>query len=282
MASFRALDIDALRALVTVAELGSFTATAARLHLTQSGVSMRIRRLENVEGVRLLVRGSRSVELTPEGAALLPHARRMLELNEEARAALRSRPGTQVVRLGAMEDYATRVLPELLSEFSRIEPGISVEVQIGITGRMLHDPARLHDVLLAMHREGETSEGARLCSGAPVWAAAPSFLAPRKGALPLALYAEGCPFRVWAVEALEAARRPWRLAYASPSQAAVEAAAASGVGMTVARMTTLSPDLRPVLGLPPLPGAEIRLHRRSGMNRPAHVLADFLQRRLTA
>lgn len=276
----RVLDLDALRAFTAVAELGGFTRAAVALNLTQSGVSMRIRRLEQAEDVRLFDRLPGMVRLTPQGAALLPHARRLLRLNETARAALHGAPRAETVRLGAMEDYATRVLPPLLSAFRRAMPEVVVEVETGLTQRMLPQLGRRHDLLLAMHRQGMGSDGRTLRCSRPAWAAAPGFRIP--GTVPLTLYAEGCLFRDWAIAALEAAGRPWRLAYSAGSQAAVEAAVAGGIGCTLVRAATMAPGLRPLRGLPPLPGAEIRLHAAPQLGDGARRLAAFLTERLAA
>jgi DNA-binding transcriptional LysR family regulator len=273
----RVLDLDALRAFVLVAELRSFTRTAARLNLTQSAITMRIRRLEEAEGVVLFARGKRMPELTPGATALLPYAKRLLALNDEARSALH---GARVVRLGAMEDYATRVLPPVLADFAREAPDITVEVHPGLTPRLLQNLGTRHDLVLAMHRGAGQPGGTPLHPTQAVWASSPSFELPRGEALPLILQEEGCAFRSWALEALQAAGTAWRVAFSSPSQAAVEAAAAGGVGLTVARASTIAPALRVVEGLPKLPVAEIRLHRGAEPSPAASRLAGFLEARL--
>jgi DNA-binding transcriptional LysR family regulator len=276
----RVLDLDALRAFVAVAEHGSFTRAAARIHLTQSGISMRIRRLEEAEGVRLFRRQPGRLLLTAQGSALLPHARMLLAMNDAARAALHD-GAAEVVRLGAMEDYATRVLPPLLADFAVAEPGVVVELESGLTARMLPELGRRHDLLLAMHGPGEASGGGvALHARQTVWAAAPGFATSAGAPVPLALYAEGCLFRRWAIEALATEGRPWRLAYASASQAAVEAAAAGGLGCAPVRASTCPPGLVPLPGLPALPEAEIRLHEAPGASRASRRLAGFLAARL--
>ncbi|KAG1318262.1 hypothetical protein G6F63_015297 [Rhizopus arrhizus] len=71
-----------------VADCGSFTTAATRLHSTQSTVSQKVRRLEELAGHRLLARGHRDVHPTDAGHTLLGYARRMLDLNEEMAQAL--------------------------------------------------------------------------------------------------------------------------------------------------------------------------------------------------
>ena len=93
------LDIDSLRTLQAIVESGSFTAAAARLHLTQSAVSWKIKRLEERLGHALLVRDGKSVELTEMGRELLLHADKILAAHDEAIAALELRELTGTVRL---------------------------------------------------------------------------------------------------------------------------------------------------------------------------------------
>ena len=78
------LDLDLLRGFVTVAERGGFTAAGTALGLTQSAISLKVKRLEDILGKRVLERGARGVALTREGETLLAYARRMLALNDEA------------------------------------------------------------------------------------------------------------------------------------------------------------------------------------------------------
>ncbi|MEO1734302.1 MAG: LysR family transcriptional regulator, partial [Pseudomonadota bacterium] len=79
----RNLDITTLRSFVAVAESGGVTRAAGFLHLTQSAVSMQLKRLEELLDVELLDRSGRSIALTAEGEQLLGYARRMVALNDE-------------------------------------------------------------------------------------------------------------------------------------------------------------------------------------------------------
>jgi hypothetical protein len=78
------LDIDLLRCFATVAGHGGFTAAGTALGLTQSAVSLKIKRLEDVVRRRVFDRTSRRLSLTPDGETLLVYANRLLALNDEA------------------------------------------------------------------------------------------------------------------------------------------------------------------------------------------------------
>ncbi len=102
----RLFDLDQLRAIVTVADCGSFTTAAARLHSTQSTVSQKVRRLEEMAGHRLLERGNRDVLPTDAGDTLLGYARRLLALNDELAEALSGATVALTVRIGVPDDFA--------------------------------------------------------------------------------------------------------------------------------------------------------------------------------
>src|SRR5688500_7966747 len=79
----RNLDIAALRSFMTVAETGGVTRAAGQLNLTQSAVSLQIKRLEDAFGRPLFERTGRGVTLTAHGEQLVDHARRLLAANDE-------------------------------------------------------------------------------------------------------------------------------------------------------------------------------------------------------
>ena len=94
------LSPELLRSFLAVAEAGSFSAAARTVNLTQSAVSLHIKRLEERLGRKLFERTSRSVKLTAQGGALVPYARRLLRLQEVAEAAIGRIGEEQTVRLG--------------------------------------------------------------------------------------------------------------------------------------------------------------------------------------
>ncbi len=272
------LDPDLLRAFVAVADHRSFTRAAAALNRTQSAVSMQIKRLEDRLQAELFRRSKSNVDLSAAGEGLLGYARRILTLNEEAVGRLRDHAIEGVVRLGVMDDYGTLVVPPLLASFVAGYPRIHIEMETGLTSSM---PGRLgdaYDLVIAMHPEGR-GDGEFLRREQAVWAASPQQALEISEPLSLALYPQGCLFRKWAMEALDAAGRPWRLAFVSHSLAAVEAISAQGLAVTVVKASTFPSKLRRLTerdGMPILPVADIRLHRAPNLSRPASLLADHL------
>ncbi len=124
------MDFPELEVLISLAQEGSFSRAAEKLNRSQPAVSQAIRRLEDELGTPLLDRSSRKVTLTAAGAALLDHARRMVDLRQEAFHSLENlrlfKRG--VLRLAASESVGLYVLPPLLKAFRRAYQAIKIEV----------------------------------------------------------------------------------------------------------------------------------------------------------
>ncbi|WP_166296700.1 LysR substrate-binding domain-containing protein [Bradyrhizobium sp. 2S1] len=272
------LDPDLLQAFVAVAEHRSFTRAASALNRTQSAVSMQVKRLEERLQAELFHRSTTNVDLSAAGEGLLGYARRILSLNAEAVGRVRERGTDGRVRLGVMDDYGTLIVPPLLKDFIANYPLIHVEMETGLTSSMTDRLGEAYDLVIAMHPEGR-GEGELLRTEQAVWAASPAYRVEQLDPLPVALYPQGCLFRSWAMQALDEANRPWRLAFVSHSLSAVEAIAAQGLAVTVVKSGTFPPSLRRLTardGMPRLPRAEIRLHRAQNLSRAAALLADHL------
>lgn len=272
------LDPDLLQAFVAVADHRSFTRAASALNRTQSAVSMQVKRLEERLQAELFHRSTSSVDLSAAGEGLLGYARRILSLNAEAIGRVRAHGTDGRVRLGVMDDYGTLIVPPLLKDFTANYPLIHVEMETGLTSSMTDRLGEAYDLVIAMHPEGR-GEGELLRTEQAVWAASAAHRVEQLDPLPVALYPQGCLFRAWAMQALDEADRPWRLAFVSHSLAAVEAIAAQGLAVTVVKSGTFPPALRRLTsrdGLPRLPRAEIRLHRARDLSRAASLLADHL------
>jgi DNA-binding transcriptional LysR family regulator len=272
------LEPDLLKAFIAVADQRSFTRAATMLNRTQSAVSMQIKRLEGRLGVELFHRTKVKVDLSSAGEGLLGYARRILVLNDEAIGRLREHKIEGMVRLGVMDDYGAFVVPALLSSFVTGYPRVHVEMETGLTAAMTSRLGEAFDLVIAMHPQGRRN-GEFLRREQAVWATGASHPVEELDPLPVALYPQGCLFRKWAIEALDSAKRPWRLAFVSHSLGVVEAIAAQGLAVTVVKAGTFPSRLRPLSdhdGMPRLPAADICLHRASNLSRAASLLADHL------
>jgi DNA-binding transcriptional LysR family regulator len=209
----------------------------------------------------------------------------MLALNDEALGTVRRHEIAGVVRLGCIDDYATRILPAILARFWKEHPSVLVEVETGLTSHLLDVIETDFDLVLGMQPSG-LGRGRVICRDTPVWATSARHDVHRQDPLPLALYRDGCQFRRWATGALDAVGRRWRCAYVSPSLAAVEAAVENGLAVSVFKRSTVSPKLRRLGlrdGFPRLPDVDITLHMPArAVSRQSAALADHLTRSLRA
>jgi DNA-binding transcriptional LysR family regulator len=278
------LDIDLLRAFVTVADLGSFTRAADTLLRRQSTLSLQIKRLEDGLGRRLLDRATRHVRLTAEGDALLPHARQMLELNDRLVASLDEPALAGTVRLGTPEDFATTHLPQVLARFSQAYPAVQLEVTCDLTLTLIGRFRRGDFDLVLVKREPERSDrGVRVWREPLVWVAASQTVLPEDGPLPLVVSPPPCVYRKRATDSLNRTRRRWRVAYSCASLAGQHAAVKAGLGVTVLPKDMVPAGLAAVERrsfLPDLHDTEIALLAARSLSAPARRLHDHIVRSL--
>ena len=277
------LDIDLVRTFVTIASLGNFTRAAARMGRQQSTISLQIQRLEDALGQKLLTRNSRVVALTPAGDAFLPSARRLLDVNDEIVARAREPDMRGVVRLGAPEDFATRRLPEVLARFSQAYPAIALEVTCDLTLNLVNRfRAGAFDLALVKRERSVDARGPRVWREPLVWVSAERDFWRGEEPLPLVVSPDPCVYRRRAIDALDRARRPWRVAYTCGSLAGSLAAVKAGLGATILPREMAPPDLRVFDGKPwpSLRDTEIALLQADPLSPPAARLGDHIMRSL--
>ena len=126
----RSLNLDQLRALLKVVELGSFSAAARQLHLTQPAVSLQVRELERRFGVRLIERLGKQAHATAPGATLLACARRIFQECDAADAAMRPYRDGWIGRVHLCTGLTTLMyeLPPILRKLRAEHPGIDLVV----------------------------------------------------------------------------------------------------------------------------------------------------------
>ncbi|NOG73884.1 LysR substrate-binding domain-containing protein [Roseicella sp. DB1501] len=275
------LDLDLLRCFVAVAERGGFTAAGQALGLTQSAVSLKVKRLEELLQRRVFERTSRSTGLTRDGETLLAYARRILALNDEAVRRLVAPPVAGRFRLGVADHFVPRNLAPLLARFARTWPEVRLEVEVGRSHELRAAQERgALDLVLGKRRDGETA-GRPIWTESVVWVAAPDWAPPEGGALPLAMLPPGCMFRDRALAALARAGLAFEVVYTSASLLGVAAAAQAGFALSVLGRSGLPPGLVELPGLPPLGTVEMCLFGDAGGQSPlAEPLMRFLRESL--
>ena len=220
------LDLGTLRSFTTIAESGSMTRAATRLFMTQSAISMQIKRLENTLGFSVFERGSQGMTPTAEGEQLLQFARQMLALNDEAMGRLTSPDYEGQIRLGVPGDIMYPHVPNVLKEFNRDYPRVQIRLSSSQTVTLKKEfKEGLHDIIVTT--EKSAGKGGEVISNQPlVWTGSPDGQAWRKRPLPIG-FAKNCAFRPGVVRTLNASGIAWIDAVASEDTLACEAMTAA-------------------------------------------------------
>lgn len=280
------MDIFSLECFIAVSECSSFSKAAIRVNRTQSAVTQQIGSLEKKLGASLFHR-DKKVCLTKEGEVLLPYALRIYKLHREILDRFKHPELDGEVRIGIPEDFATLFLADVLEDFSRIHPRVSLNVECDLTLNLLNRFKRgmLDMTVLKMSSPEEFSQEVEIWNEPLTWVG-------KKGAfeliqenkpLPLVLSPEPCIYRSKAITALEAANIRWRIVYTSPSYAGIVAAVKANMGVTVFPITMIPDPLEEVVEsfLPPLPEIHVSLLKKIKESNPAlETLSQFLLKKL--
>jgi len=276
----RDLQIDWLTCFVAAVDAGSLSRAAAEVHRSQSAVSMQLKKLETAVGHPLLVRGARRFDLTHEGQTLLGYARRMLDLQAEAQAALREDEITGLVRLGVPDDYASRYLTPVLKRFAPRHGGVEIQLDCEQSTSLIPRVAR-GELDLALVSHDHARRGTLLFHEPMVWVGAPQFDVWRRQPLPIAVYEPASLGRRSALNALALQGRPYRIVYNSSSLAGQIAAVESGLAVAVLTQCSAPAHLQLLgaeHGLGPLAPMEVAVYRSAASK--GNKAVDSLQRML--
>lgn len=258
------LDLDLLRCFATVADARNFTVAGARLGRSQSAVSVRIRKLEELTGCTLLVRNNHEVSLTDKGRALLPKALRLLEDGERVLAEMRGPTVSGRLRIGFLEYVAPHRISELLGSIQRQLPEADLSFRVGLSQALKADlNAGELDLALALH-DPESDSSTVVATDPLVWIESRDAADTEPGApVSVCLMQSPCIYRQAALAVLSGAKRAHREVLTSGSIQSVRSAVAAGLGRSVLGASCLGEGLQisqtmQVLG--ELPVATLSLH----------------------
>ena len=270
------LDPVLLRSFIAVSETRSFTAAARNLGLRQSAVSQHVARLEGRLGRRLLARDTHGVSMTPDGDALVPFAREVMEAGARLERFVQGSDVRGRVRLGVSEDFASTALPEVLAEFGRSHRAVDLELTVALSGLLYasFDAGEL-DLALVKRRRGD-ARGQTVWAEELRWVGRAGLSFPAADPIPLVLYPPPSITRDLALAALRAAGRSWRVACTCGSLSALRAAALAGFGVAPHSSRLVPPGLVPVErndDLPRLGDVEFVVLGGTAPGSAAHALA---------
>ena len=276
----RNLDITTLRSFIAVADSGGVTRAAAFLNLTQSAVSMQIKRLEEGLDLTLLDRQGRGVALTAAGEQLLTYARRIVELNDEVYGKLTNTVWEGEILLGVPHDIIYPAIPNVMKAMQRDFPRVKVQLISSYTSDLKEQFARgAVDIILTT--ETKPDADAEVLMQVPLrWYGAPGGQAWKNPTLPVA-FCNHCSFRPVALSSLEKGQKPWDLVLSSDSDRAIEVAVSADLAITSVLEGHEPPQFEAVpasADLPDLGHQSVALYRGGARSQIIEPLCHLLRR----
>jgi DNA-binding transcriptional LysR family regulator len=255
------LDVDAVRAFVAIAGFRSFTRAAESLDTTQGAISVKLKRLEDRLGCRLIERTPRAVRLSAQGAVFLGAARDFVAAHDRALAGLQAE--RRHFRLGVSEYVAGPEIPTLLARLNERDPALTIEVRLEQSRTLLDafDKGELDAVIV--REEDDRRDGDDLGPEHFGWFASPCFQQRAGEPLRLAALSPCCGVRGAATRVLHDAGIEWSEVFVGGGHTAVLAAVSAGLAVAALSCRLAPPDTVDVgakLGLPALPSSRIVLH----------------------
>ena len=281
----RNLDLTALRSFVTVAETGGVTRAAQQLNLTQSAVSMQLKRLEESLDLGLMDRSGRNIGLTTEGEQLLSYARRMLELNDEALGRLTAKEFEGELVLGVPHDIVYPTIPAILRQFALDFPRMQVRLISSYT-RSLKEQYAKGEIDVMLTTEYETGPGGKALREVPlIWVGAPVGQAWKQRPLRLAHEAQ-CIFRQLTQRKLDETGIEWVMAIDTDSTRSSEATVSADLAVHTMLEGTEPQQFERIDhggALPDLGSMYINMYIHAQRpNGPTDALSTMLERGFTA
>ncbi len=282
---FRNLDMATLRSFVAVAEQGGVTRAAAMVHLTQSAVSMQIKRLEDQLNLKVFERHNRTLSLTSAGEQLLSYARRILDLNDAAVFRLTDAEFEGEITLGVPHDIVYPSIPRVLRSAAATFPRLKLNLVSSYTSA-LHESFAAGECDIILTTEQVVRPGGETIIELPlVFVGAPDGTAWRNRPLRLA-FENRCLFRPGVQAALDAVDVPWEMAVTSKNTRTVEATVSADLAVHAMIAGTMRGDLQEVRhggALPDLGMQKINLYAGPDCGSPtATALIEMLKAEIAA
>jgi len=277
----KTIDLDLLLCFVTLAETKNFTEAGKRLHRSQSAISVRLHKLEQLIGHSLLKRNSRRVELTRQGEKLLPKATQLLTAGGDLLASMQAPQISGPCRIGFLEYLSPQNIPRIIKAIQRQLPQVELEVHLGLSRHLTQKLKNGElDLTLALHEDSNT-DSIPLGDDQLVWVkgkdtSVPNFQKP----FLLSMLEAPCFYRNAAEATLKEQGINFKVNLTANSIFAVREYIASGLGYSVLGGSSLDDSVVPIRHpkLPPLPTMKISLMGQDSRRDVFHkVLQDNLQ-----
>lgn len=266
------LESDLMRSFLAVADTGSVTLAAGRLGRTQSAVSLQIKRLEDTLGQPLFERLARGVALTPRGEQLLPYARRVAALLDEAALALREKPLVGPVRVGIPDEYSGSVLPGALAAFDARHEGVQVSIRCDYSEGQMRALERDELDLAVIYDWSYVEDGELLCIDPTVWVTSVLHQQHLRHPVPVGVYMRSDWCRDFAEESLNRLGITWRPAWSCDMAGGLRVAVTNGIAIAPLSRSTIPAGCRELTakdGFPVVDSARVVLRRNPRGSSPA-------------
>ncbi len=280
------LPIDLLRTLITISEVGGHTRAAKLLGRTQPAISLQIKRLDELLGVKLLTQSGQKTVLSDDGQQLAVYARQILRLNDEAVAQFASEAANSSLRIGLPTDFSTAFLQNAILNFGQQHKGTDLKIHCALSANLLDELHRAeHDVIIALHSDEDNQYLSHQWIQQPVWACAEKFELKTDQPVPIIAHYEGCPYRERMTSVLSRERRQWNIVFSAPGIAELQGAVLSSFGVTALTEKTLLKGIKILTeneGFPALPAIHVGIfYRHSQTSQVGLKLIEHLNRLLT-
>ncbi len=277
------IELDLLKTIVAIAETGNFSAAADAVFRTPSAISMQVKRIEELLGRPIFVRAPRRVTLNEDGEILVAHARRVLALNADTVAKFVSPEMSGIVRLGAIDHAADRILPGLLRDFSRSHPQIRVDVWVenSIPLQRAIRQGELDIALATCHSVDKNDlDIEMLMREQLVWAGLKGGIAAEQEPLPVSVWEEGCIWRENALDGLDKQNRDYCITFKSAHLAGQKAGIRADLAIAPLPLSACDDEIIPIgnsFNLPPLDEYAIGMIVRKNAEQHVQAVADTLR-----
>jgi DNA-binding transcriptional LysR family regulator len=271
---------DLLRSFLAIVDSGSMAQATEVIFLTQSALSLQMKRLEDMLQQRMFQRHGRSLTLTAAGEELVGLAREFLVLNDRIVASLGAEIDPAPLQLGLVQDFAETLLPGVLAAFAKQYPRQRLRVIVDGSAGLIEAFERSQlDVALCMghHRELRRGRSQMVAQAQMVWIGDASLAAHEE--LPLVLLDAPCAFRTALLERLELHQRRYRIVLETPQLSGLVAAIRAGIGLSARTLTYAAAVDVPVVAqalLPELPSIGHVLLCRNTLDQPIEDLVHLL------
>lgn len=254
----RSLDPEAVEAFLLVAELQSFTRVAGVMNTTQAAISLRLRRLEDMLGHRLVERTPRRVRLTAAGERFLEPARAYVAAGRRALDVFGQEPTR--LAIGVTHHLIGADLPRILRVISERETSVTLHLRTAGTRTLLelYDAGEL-DAIIVLRHDDIRRDGEFLFQESFGWYCAADFDLQANVPVPLVLQPAPCNLRAMALRALDTASIAWREVFVGTGATAVGAAAEAGIGVALLAQSAVPAGVAEVRArmLPELPKLDV-------------------------